>query len=104
VRSRSDLEPGDWRLENPRFTDEAIAKNSRLADAVAEIAKEIGATTARVALAWVVSRDAHLAAIPGTRKIERLEENWASQEITLRTEHVERLGSLIDQGIVGTRY
>jgi aryl-alcohol dehydrogenase-like predicted oxidoreductase len=103
VRSRSDLEPGDWRLENPRFTDEAIAKNVQMADVVAEIAKEIGATTAQVALAWVLTRDVPLAAIPGTRKIERLEENWASQEITLRPDHVERLSSLVDQ-VVGARY
>jgi aryl-alcohol dehydrogenase-like predicted oxidoreductase len=102
VRSRSDLQPGDWRLDNPRFTDEAIAKNSRLADAVAAIAKEIGATTAQVALAWLLSRE--VAVIPGTRKIERLEENWASQEITLRKEHVDRLGSLIEQGVAGARY
>ncbi len=104
VRSRSDLEPGDFRLGNPRFTDEAIANNSRLADAVAEIAKEIGATTAQVALAWVLSRDVSIAVIPGTRKIERLEANWASQEITLRTDHVERLGALLDQAVVGSRY
>jgi aryl-alcohol dehydrogenase-like predicted oxidoreductase len=104
VRSRSDLEPGDWRLENPRFTDEAVAKNSRLADAVGQVAKEIGATSAQVALAWVLSRDVPLAAIPGTRKVERLEENWRSQEITLRPEHLERLGSLIDQGVLGPRY
>ncbi len=104
VRSRSDLEPGDFRLGNPRFTDEAIANNSRLADAVAEIAKEIGATTAQVALAWVLSRDVSIAVIPGTRKIERLEANWASQEITLHTDHVERLGALLDQAVVGSRY
>ena len=104
VRSRSDLEPGDWRLENPRFTDEAIAKNSRLAEAASEIAKELGATTAQVALAWVLSRDVPLAAIPGTRKIERLEENWGAQEITLRPEHLERLASLLVEGVVGARY
>jgi aryl-alcohol dehydrogenase-like predicted oxidoreductase len=102
IRSRSDLEPGDWRLENPRFTGEAIARNSRLADFVAEVAKEIGATPAQVALAWLLSRN--VAAIPGTRKIERLEENWASQDITLRTEHLDRLGSLINQGVEGDRY
>jgi len=101
-RSRSDLEPGDWRLENPRFTEEAIARNSQLADLVAEVAKEIGATPAQVALAWVLSRG--VAAIPGTRKIERLEENWASQGITLQTEHMDRLESLIQQGVVGARY
>jgi len=102
IRSRSDLEPGDWRLENPRFTEEAIARNSRLADFVAEVAEEIEATPAQVALAWLLSRD--VTAIPGTRSIERLEENWASQDITLRKEHLDRLESLINQGVVGDRY
>lgn len=102
IRSRSDLKPGDWRLTNPRFTDEAIAKNSQLADAVADIAKEIGATPAQVALAWLISRD--VAAIPGTRNIKRLEENFAAQDITLQTEHLHRLESLINQGVEGGRY
>jgi len=104
IRSRSDLEPGDWRLENPRFSEDAIARNVRLADAVAETAADIGATAAQVALAWVLARDIPLAAIPGTRSPERLEENWASQEITLPTEHLDRLGALIDQGVAGERY
>ncbi len=104
IRSRSDLQPGDWRLQNPRFSEEAIAQNSRMADVVAEIARELEATPAQVALAWVLSRDIHLAAIPGTRRIERLEENWASQDITLRAAHVGRLESLASQGVAGNRY
>jgi aryl-alcohol dehydrogenase-like predicted oxidoreductase len=104
IRSCSDLEPGDWRLENPRFTEEAIAANCRLADLVAELAEEVGVTPAQVALAWLLSRDDHLAVIPGTRKITRLEENWASQDVTLTEEQLERLGSLINQGVVGDRY
>lgn len=104
IRSRSDLEPGDWRLENPRFTDEAIKQNIRLADLVAEVAKQTGATAAQVALAWVLSRGAQLAAIPGTRKIQRLEENWASQDLLLRTEHLDRLDALVNEGVVGDRY
>jgi len=104
IRSRNDLEPGDWRLQNPRFSEEAIARNSRLADVVAEIAKELAVTPAQVALAWVLSRDVSLAAIPGTRRIERLEENWAAQAIALRTDHLKRLESLVDQGVVGDRY
>ncbi len=102
IRSRSNLEPGDWRLENPRFTEEAIASNIRLADYVAEIAKEINATSAQVALAWLLSRG--VTAIPGTRKIERLEENWAAQDITLSAEHLDRLESLINKGVAGKRY
>ncbi len=104
IRSRADLQPGDWRLANPRFTDEAIAKNSRLADLVAQSARELDATAAQVALAWVLSRNGSIATIPGTRKIERLEENWASQELALPTEHVQRLETLVDVGVVGNRY
>jgi aryl-alcohol dehydrogenase-like predicted oxidoreductase len=103
VRSRADLEPGDWRLGNPRFTDEAIAENGRLAGLVAEIAAEIDATPAQVALAWILSRTPALAAIPGTRKIHRLEENWASQDVALPMELLYRLESLIDQGVTGER-
>jgi aryl-alcohol dehydrogenase-like predicted oxidoreductase len=104
IRSRSDLQPGDWRLENPRFSEEAIAKNSQLAEVVAQVAKEVEATPAQVALAWVLSRDLPLAAIPGTRRIERLEENWASQHVTLQPEQLERLSSLVSQGVAGARY
>jgi aryl-alcohol dehydrogenase-like predicted oxidoreductase len=104
VRSRGELEPGDWRLGNPRFSDEAIAANSRLAELVAEVARELRATPAQVALAWLLSRDMPLAAIPGTRRLERLEENWASQELRLRPEHLERLGAMIHTGVAGARY
>lgn len=104
IRSRNDLQPGDWRLQNPRFTDEAIAKNIQLADVVAEIAKRREVTPAQVALAWVLGRDASIAAIPGTRKVQRLEENWASQDLTLRAEDLERLEALIQHGVTGERY
>jgi aryl-alcohol dehydrogenase-like predicted oxidoreductase len=104
IRSRSDLGAGDWRLENPRFTDEAIAQNLGLADVVAEIAKELDATPAQVALAWILSRDVPLAAIPGTRRTERLEENWAAQDLTLRADHLRRLESLVAEGVAGARY
>lgn len=102
IRSRSDLQPGDWRLDNPRFSEEAIARNSRLADLVAEIAHEMTVTPAQTALAWILSRD--VVAIPGTRRIERLEENWASQEIALSPEHLDRLEAMITQGVAGDRY
>jgi aryl-alcohol dehydrogenase-like predicted oxidoreductase len=91
-------------LTNPRFTEEAIAGNAELAKVVAEVAGELDATPAQVALAWVLSRDVPLAAIPGTHKIERLEENWASQDLTVQPEQLERLESLIQQGVVGDRY
>jgi aryl-alcohol dehydrogenase-like predicted oxidoreductase len=102
IRSLRDLQPGDWRLENPRFSEEAIAANVRLADRVAEVAKAIQTTPVKVALAWLRSRD--VVTIPGTRKIERLEENWGSQDLTLQAEQLALLDSLIEVGVVGDRY
>ncbi len=104
IRSRKDLEPGDWRLQNPRFTDEALATNARLADRVTTAANELGATAAQVALAWVLSRDVPIAAIPGTRQIERLEQNWASQDIVLTKAQLETLDAIIGHGVAGERY
>lgn len=104
VRSRSDLEPGDWRLQNPRFSEQAIATNRRMGEVVAEIAKELGMTPAQVALAWVLSRDARMTAIPGTRKLERLEENWAAQTLALGPAELARLDSLVKDGVIGERY
>lgn len=104
IRSRADLEPGDWRLQNPRFSEEAIAANVRLVDAVTVLASELAATPAQVALAWVLSRAPSLATIPGTRKISRLEENWAAQDLVLRPEQLERLDGLLGEGVAGSRY
>jgi aryl-alcohol dehydrogenase-like predicted oxidoreductase len=104
IRSRSDLAPGDWRLENPRFSEAAITNNLRLAEGVTSIAQELNVSAAQVALAWLFSRDMPIAAIPGTRKTERLEENWAAQSIVLQKSQLDRLDALIQQGVVGDRY
>lgn len=104
VRSRKDLKAGDWRLTNPRFSDEALQHNARLVEVVAAIAQELGATPAQVSLAWILARDVALAAIPGTRQIARLEENWRSQDLALSKQHLEMLDSLIQTGVEGNRY
>jgi aryl-alcohol dehydrogenase-like predicted oxidoreductase len=104
IRSRSDLDASDWRLQNPRFSEAAIASNIRLADSVAAVAQELRVTSAQVALAWVLSRDERIATIPGTRRIERLEENWAAQDIALPTAQLRRLATLIEDGVAGARY
>jgi aryl-alcohol dehydrogenase-like predicted oxidoreductase len=104
IRSRSDLQPGDWRLETPRFSEEAIATNLRLANEVAEVARDVGATAAQVALAWVLSRDIPIATIPGTRSTERLEENCKAQDVHLGAEQLRRLDTIVEQGVMGARY
>ena len=80
IRKRSDLRPDDWRLENPRFSDEALAANAALADEIGRLAAERKVTPAQMALAWLLAQGDDIAAIPGTRHIERLEENVAAAE------------------------
>ncbi len=104
IRSQSDLQKGDWRLENPRFTEEAISRNIGLVEKVNKIAIELGVTSAQVSLAWVLSRENFISAIPGTRSIERLDENWSSQNLKLSDTHLFELNSIIEQGVTGERY
>ncbi len=104
IRKRSDLRPDDWRLENPRFSDEALAANAALADEIGRLAAERKVTPAQMALAWLLAQGDDIAAIPGTRHIERLEENVAAAELTLTEAEMARLSALIAQGVVGSRY
>ncbi len=76
VRSLDDLAPDDARRGLPRFQPAAFAANRRLVARVERIAGEIGATTAQVALAWLLAEGA--VPIPGTRRRSRLDENAAA--------------------------
>ena len=60
------------------------------------------ATPAQIALAWLLSREVCM--IPGTRKIERLQENWAAQDVSLNSEIRDRLDAIIQLGVSGERY
>ncbi|MCG8373715.1 MAG: aldo/keto reductase, partial [Balneolales bacterium] len=57
IKSRADLEEGDFRLVNPRFTDEAIQENVKFVDVVDRIAKRKEVTKAQIALAWILSKN-----------------------------------------------
>src|SRR5213595_2751186 len=67
-RSRADLEPGDFRLENPRFSEENFDRNMELVARVEEIAAAKRVTPGQLALAWVLHRGADLVPIPGTKR------------------------------------
>lgn len=101
-RSLQDFAPDDFRLTNPRFTEENFQTNLALVDEVAAIARDAGATPAQVALAWLLSRSEHLAVIPGTKRVHRVEENSAADAIELSPEQLARLGAL--RPAAGERY
>jgi len=81
VRSLDDLAPDDARRGLPRFQPAAFAANRRLVARVERVAHEVGATTAQVALAWLLAEGA--VPIPGTRRRTRLDENATAAEVEL---------------------
>jgi aryl-alcohol dehydrogenase-like predicted oxidoreductase len=94
VRSIDDLADDDWRKTNPRFIGENFQRNLRIADEVDAVAREVGATPAQVALAWLVAKGDDIVPIPGTKRVSRAEENIAAEGIRLSAEQIDRLNNL----------
>jgi aryl-alcohol dehydrogenase-like predicted oxidoreductase len=105
IKQRDDLEQGDWRLSNPRFSEEAIANNQKLVEKVKEIATEKDVTPSQVALAWVLAKGDDIATIPGTRRSKYLNLNWATQVIILSKKEKAELDAFSQNfKVVGERY
>jgi aryl-alcohol dehydrogenase-like predicted oxidoreductase len=77
------LGEGDFRKLLPRFTPEAMEKNQALIDLLKRIAREKKATPAQIALAWLLAQKRWIVPIPGTTKLNRLEENIGAADVGL---------------------
>ncbi len=105
IKSIDDLDEGDTRRRHPRFQGENFALNMKIVDAVNDMAKEKGATAAQLALAWVLAQGNDIVPIPGTRSIQRLEENCGSLNIELSPDDLARLNEMAPIGATaGDRY
>ena len=109
IKSTADFEERDWRNKVPRNSGEALEHNASLAQRVADYAEKKGCTAGQLALAWVTARFETLSgggiAIPGTTKINRLEENVGSLNVHLTAEEVAEIGALISpEEVIGDRY
>lgn len=102
IRSVDQLDKDDFRRNNPRFEDDALAANLRIVEVIEGIAKDADATPAQVALAWLLAQGEDIVPIPGTRRLERLEENIAAAELSLTDDQLRRLGEVAPA--VGDRY
>jgi aryl-alcohol dehydrogenase-like predicted oxidoreductase len=94
VRSTEDFDDTDWRKDNPRFTGENFQRNLGIADEVQAVADQAGATSAQVALAWLLAQGDDIAPIPGTRRVARVEENTAADAVELTPGQLEQLNNL----------
>jgi aryl-alcohol dehydrogenase-like predicted oxidoreductase len=104
IRSVDDLAENDSRRARfPRFERENLEANLKLVEQVEAVAGRHGATPGQVALAWVLSRGEDVVAIPGTKRVERVEENLGALEVRLTDEDLAELDGLAEE-VAGTRY
>ncbi len=103
-KSRADFEAGDYRLNNPRFTDEAINENLKFVEVIDGIARTKGVTKAQIALNWILSQNDEIVTIPGTKKIHRLEENLGAYQVQLTQADLELIENSIPKETFGSRY
>jgi len=105
VRDVGALPPKDIRLAQPRFQDENFQRNLKLLDGLVAIARENDCTPAQLALAWLLAQRDYIIPIPGTTRLDHLEENAGALDIRLTAETIARLNVLINSRTVsGPRY
>jgi aryl-alcohol dehydrogenase-like predicted oxidoreductase len=95
----------DIRSRNPRFTAEAIRANRVVVDLLERIAAQKGATPAQIALAWLLAQKPWIVPIPGSRKLERLEENIGAVAVELTADDLSDIENAMSQiTVIGDRY
>jgi aryl-alcohol dehydrogenase-like predicted oxidoreductase len=96
---------GDFRAAMSRFKGEAGAHNYALVEALQSLAADKGCTSGQLAIAWVLHQGADFVPIPGTRRIERLEENIGAADLVLSPADIARIEAAFPKGAVqGARY
>jgi|SRR5450631_1832615 len=99
------FESNDFRSTLPRFTPEALKVNVALIDLLGSIAKQKNATPAQIALAWLLAQQPWIVPIPGTTKLNRLEENNGAAAIELTADDLRDIGiAAAKVKVEGARY
>ena len=102
---KTTFDSSDFRRTLPRFTSEALKANQTLIDLLARIAEKKKATPAQIALAWLLAQKPWIVPIPGTTKLERLDENIGAVAIELTSDDLCEIDSAASKITVqGARY
>src|SRR5215472_3907202 len=105
MNENTTFDSSDFRNTLPRFTPEARKANQALVDLLGEIAKRKKAAPAQIALAWLLAQKPWIVPIPGTTKLNRLEENIGAVEIELTRDDLREIESAASQiEVQGARY
>jgi aryl-alcohol dehydrogenase-like predicted oxidoreductase len=99
------FDSSDIRSHNPRFTPEAIRANRVVIDLLERIGEQKGATPAQIALAWLLAQKPWIVPIPGSRKLERLDENLGAAAVELTPDDLSEIENAMSKiTVVGDRY
>jgi aryl-alcohol dehydrogenase-like predicted oxidoreductase len=105
INENTKFDSSDFRNTLPRFTPEARKVNQALVDLLGEIAQRKKVTPAQIALAWLLAQKPWIVPIPGTRKLDRLEENIGAASVELTSEDLREIDSASSKITVqGARY
>ena len=105
IKEDAKFESTDFRSTLPRFTPDALKTNQALIDLLGKIAKAKKATPAQIALAWLLAQKPWIAPIPGTTKLNRLEENIGAVSVKLTPEDLRDIDAAASQiKVEGERY
>jgi aryl-alcohol dehydrogenase-like predicted oxidoreductase len=105
IDTNTSFAANDIRTTIPRFSAEARQANQALVDLIANVAERKGATPGQIALAWLLAQKPWIVPIPGTRRLERLEENIGAAEVQLTADDLRDIARATSQvEIQGARY
>lgn len=105
ITEKTQFDKEDNRGTFPRFKPEALKANQALVDVIAAFAAKKNATAAQIALAWLLAQKPWIVPIPGTTKLERVEENIAATELELTPDDLRELDSVTAKiTVYGDRY
>jgi len=105
VDESTTFDSSDIRSRNPRFAPEAIKANRAVIDLLEKIGAEKGGTPAQIALAWLLAQKPWIVPIPGSRKLERLDENLGAAAIELTSSDLSEIEKAMSEiKVVGDRY
>ena len=105
IRSLADLPENDYRRMDPRFSDENLARNLAIVDAIGAIAGRHGVSRAQIALAWLLAQGDDIVPIPGVKRLETLRDSAGAPDVELSAQDLEEIAAAVPGGsAAGPRY
>ena len=105
IQKFDDLAPDDYRRHTPRFQGENFQKNLDLVIRINDLAKQKRCTPGQLALAWVLAQGDDVVPIPGTKRVNYLEENLGALDLNLTSDERAQLDEIAPKGVAaGNRY